>query len=169
MGRAFCLTAMGAKHVVLRRVAAADIYRLIEQEGVTFGCMAPAVLAAILDYPDKAKHAISTRPRFTIAGAPPPVRFVERLEKDLGWEFFQLYGLTETSPILTVAEVKPHVDAAGDKLYQVKARAGHDAIGVDIRVFGANGFGPAERLGRGALVVNNHISWLDIVAINAVR
>jgi acyl-CoA synthetase (AMP-forming)/AMP-acid ligase II len=138
-GGPFALTAMGAKHVVLRRVAAADIYRLIEDEGVTFACMAPAVLAAILDYPDKSKHQIKTRPRFTIAGAPPPVRFVERLEKELGWEFFQIYGLTETSPILTVAEVKPHLKLEGDRLYQVKARAGHDAIGVDIRVFGANG------------------------------
>jgi fatty-acyl-CoA synthase len=138
-GGPFALTAMGAKHVVLRRVVAADIYRLIEQEGVTFGCMAPAVLAAILDYPEKAKHTITTRPRFTIAGAPPPVRFVERLEKELGWEFFEIYGLTETSPILTVSEVKPHLGAEGDDLYRYKARAGHDAIGVDVRVFGAGG------------------------------
>jgi len=138
-GGPFALTAMGAKHVVLRRVIAGDIYRLIEQEQVTFACMAPAVLAAILEYPDKTKHKITTRPRFTIAGAPPPVRFVERLEKELGWEFFQIYGLTETSPILTVAEVKPHLNTDGDRLYQLKARAGHDAIGVDNRVFGANG------------------------------
>jgi fatty-acyl-CoA synthase len=138
-GGPFALTAMGATHVVLRRVAAADIYQLIEQEGVTFACMAPAVLAAILDFPDKAKFQIRTRPRFTIAGAPPPVRFVERLEKELGWEFFQIYGLTETSPILTVGEVKPHLNTEGNRLYQLKARAGHAAIGVDIRVFGANG------------------------------
>jgi fatty-acyl-CoA synthase len=138
-GGPFALTAMGAKHVVLRRVAAADIYRLIEDEGVTFACMAPAVLAAILDYPDKANHNITTRPRFTIAGAPPPVRFVERLEKELGWEFFEIYGLTETSPILTVAEVAPQLDLAGSAYYQLKARAGHDAIGVDIRVVGAKG------------------------------
>jgi fatty-acyl-CoA synthase len=137
-GGPFALTAVGAKHVVLRRVVAADIYRLIEQEGVTFGCMAPAVLAAILDFPDKAQYQISTRPRFTIAGAPPPVRFVERLEQELGWEFFQIYGLTETSPILTVAEVRPHLNTDGERLYQIKARAGHPAIGVQIRVIGAN-------------------------------
>lgn len=41
------------------------------------------------------------------------------------------------------------------------------AFGVRLAVFGAAGFG--ETPGRGALVVNNHISWLDIVAINAVR
>ena len=43
--------------------------------------MAPAVLRTILDYPDKAKHHIRTRPRFTVAGAPPPAAFIERLER----------------------------------------------------------------------------------------
>jgi 1-acyl-sn-glycerol-3-phosphate acyltransferase len=41
------------------------------------------------------------------------------------------------------------------------------AFGVRFAVFGAAGFGATT--GRGALVVNNHISWLDIVAVNAVR
>ena len=94
---------MGATHVVLRAVSGADIFRLIEDEGVTFACMAPAVLSTILNYPDKAKHTITTRPRFTVAGAPPPAAFIERLEKELGWEFIQIYGLTETAPILTVS------------------------------------------------------------------
>ncbi|MQA11131.1 MAG: 1-acyl-sn-glycerol-3-phosphate acyltransferase [Pseudonocardiaceae bacterium] len=58
---------------------------------------------------------------------------------------------------------------ARERLVRLVFRAVLRAFGVRMRVFGANGFGPAERLGRGALVVNNHISWLDIVAINAVR
>src|SRR5439155_14298403 len=70
-GGPFAITAMGATHVVLRAVVAADIYRLIEEEGVTFACMAPAVLSTILNYQDKDKHRITTRPRFTVAGAPP--------------------------------------------------------------------------------------------------
>jgi 1-acyl-sn-glycerol-3-phosphate acyltransferase len=40
------------------------------------------------------------------------------------------------------------------------------AVGVRLRVVGAAGLGAR---GRGVLVVNNHVSWLDIVAINAVR
>lgn len=41
------------------------------------------------------------------------------------------------------------------------------AFGVRLAVFGAKDFGSVS--GRGGLVVNNHISWLDIIAINAVR
>ena len=138
-GGVFALTAVGGTHVVLRAVDGADIYTMIEKEGITFACMAPAVLAVILEYPDKDKHTITTVPRFTIAGAPPPQSFVQRLEEELGWEFIQIYGLTETSPILTVSEMKTHLGLEGDDYYRMKSRAGHDVIGTDVRVFGAGG------------------------------
>ena len=37
-----------------------------------------------------------------VAGAPPPTRTIERVETELGWEFVQIYGLTETAPLLTM-------------------------------------------------------------------
>jgi fatty-acyl-CoA synthase len=136
-GGPFALTAMGATHVVLRAIVASEIYRLIEEEGVTFACMAPAVLSTILNYPDRAKHAVKTKPRFTIAGAPPPAAFVERLEKELGWEFMQIYGLTETAPILTVST--PDYQNPEGTDYSRRARAGVEAIGCDIQVLDENG------------------------------
>ncbi|MFN8508622.1 MAG: long-chain-fatty-acid--CoA ligase [Dehalococcoidia bacterium] len=136
-GGPFAITAMGATHVVLRAVVGADIYSLIEQHGVTFGCMAPAVLSTILNYPDKAKHAIKTKPRFVVAGAPPPAAFIERLEKEMGWEFMQIYGLTETAPIITVSTADYQNPDGTD--YARRARAGVEAIGCDIQVLDENG------------------------------
>ena len=130
-GGPYAITVMGGTNVVLRAVDGAEIFRLIEQEHVTFACMAPAVLNAILSYPDADTHTITTRPRFTIAGAPPPAAFIRRLEEDLGWEFIQIYGLTETAPILTVST--PDHYTSGDD-YARRARAGVEAIGVDIQV-----------------------------------
>ena len=49
--------------------------------------MAPAVLARILEFERKDDYNITVRPRFTVAGAPPPQSFIERLEKEIGWEF----------------------------------------------------------------------------------
>ena len=136
-GGPFAITAMGATHVVLRTVAGSEIYRLIEEEKVTFACMAPAVLSTILNYPDKAKHNITTRPRFTVAGAPPPAAFIQRLEKEIGWEFIQIYGLTETAPILTVSG--PDYQDPDGQDYSRRARAGVEAIGVDIQVLDDEG------------------------------
>src|SRR5688572_27835564 len=128
---------MGASHVVLRAVVGSEIYRLIEEEKVTFASMAPAVLNTILAYPDKDKHNITTRPRFTVAGAPPPAAFIERLEKELGWEFIQIYGLTETAPILTFSGHDFQNPDGTD--YQRRSRAGVEAIGVEIQVLDADG------------------------------
>ena len=135
-GGPFAITAMGGTHVVLRAVSGPAIFDLIEREGVTFACMAPAVLNTILTYPDRAKHHITTRPRFTVAGAPPPAAFIERLERELGWEFIQIYGLTETSPILTISTPDTHTTSDD---YARRARAGVEAIGVDIQLLDDNG------------------------------
>jgi fatty-acyl-CoA synthase len=122
---------MGATHVVLRAVQDAEIYRLIEREGVTFACMAPAVLSTILNYAEKDAHAITTKPRFCVAGAPPPAAFIERLEREMGWEFVQIYGLTETAPLITVSH--PDFNCPADD-WQSRSRAGVECIGTDIQV-----------------------------------
>ena len=135
-GGVYALTGVGGTHVVLRAVDATEIYRLIEEEKVTFACMAPTVLRTILDYPDKDRHAITTKPRFTVAGAPPPAAFIERLEEEMGWEFIQIYGLTETAPILTVSRPDHETERTD---YARRARAGVPAVGVDIMLLDEQG------------------------------
>jgi fatty-acyl-CoA synthase len=130
-GGVYALTGMGGTHVVLRAIDGDAIFRLIEQEGVTFACMAPAVLRTILDHPDKSRYDIRTKPRFTVAGAPPPAAFIERLETELGWDFIQIYGLTETAPLLTVC-APDHTTAADD--WSRRARAGTAGLGVEVIV-----------------------------------
>ena len=128
-GGVYALTGMGGTHVVLRTIDGERIFDLIEHEKVTFACMAPTVLRVILDYPDKQRHAITTRPRFTLAGAPPPAAYIERVEDELGWEFLQIYGLTETAPFVTSSQVD-HATQASD--YARRSRAGVPGIGVDV-------------------------------------
>jgi fatty-acyl-CoA synthase len=130
-GGVYALTGMAGTHVVLRAVDGAAIFDLIEREGVTFACMAPAVLRTILDYPNKDRHAITTKPRFTVAGAPPPAAFIERLETELGWRFIEIYGLTETAPLLTVSQPDHNTRP---KDWARRSHAGVAAIGVQIEV-----------------------------------
>ncbi|MFN8558881.1 MAG: long-chain-fatty-acid--CoA ligase, partial [Dehalococcoidia bacterium] len=134
-GSPFAVTAMGGRHVVLRKVEATAIFELIERERVTLACMAPAVLATILIYPDKANHRIATTPRLVVAGAPPPAAFIKQLQDELGWGFVQVYGLTETSPFLTVSRLKPHQQGyPEDERIRIQDRAGMEMIGVELRV-----------------------------------
>jgi len=98
--------------------------------------MAPTVLRTILDYEERGNYQIATKPRFTVAGAPPPAAFIERLEKELGWEFIQIYGLTETAPLLTISRPDANTEAED---WASRSRAGVAGIGVQIEVVDANG------------------------------
>jgi acyl-CoA synthetase (AMP-forming)/AMP-acid ligase II len=70
-----------------------------------------------------------------VAGAPPPSRVIERIESELGWEFIQIYGLTETSPLLTINRA-PYEwdDLEGADRASLLARAGTPALGVQLQV-----------------------------------
>ncbi len=135
-GGVYALTGMGGTHIVLRAIDGAEIWRLIAREKVTFACMAPAVLRTVLDTTDRGDVEVTTRPRFVVAGAPPPSKFIERLEREIGWEFIQIYGLTETSPLLTISR-PDHTTAADD--WPRRSRAGVEGLGVELALFDDEG------------------------------
>ncbi|MEU9884007.1 AMP-binding protein [Sphaerisporangium sp. NPDC051011] len=136
-GMPYALTGMGGTHVVLRRIDGAEILRRVEQHGVTVMCAAPSVLASVLEAAGSWSGEIPGRDRVrvVVAGAPPPTRLIERIRDELGWEFIQIYGLTETSPFLTMSRMRrewrdlPGVDQA-----RLLGRAGAPGIGVRISV-----------------------------------
>ena len=70
-----------------------------------------------------------------VAGAPPPTRTIERMETELGWEFIQIYGLTETSPLLTMTRGRAEWDALTPAARAQKlGRAGAPALGVRLNI-----------------------------------
>src|SRR3954466_6936122 len=137
-GMPFATTGMGVPQVVLRKVDGTDILRRVERYGVTLMCGAPAVVNMVLDAAAAWEGPIPGAGRATrviCAGAPPPTKTIERIETELGWEFIQIYGLTETSPLLTINRRKKEWDdlpiaEAAKKL----VRAGAPAIGVQLQV-----------------------------------
>ncbi len=136
-GVLYAVTGMGAKHVIIRKIDGAEILRRVEQHGVTLLCGAPAVANMILDAAATWDGPIPGhgRVRMVIAGAPPPTRTIERIETELGWEFIQIYGLTETTPLLTMNRSRAEFDelTPADRAAKL-SRAGAPAIGVEIRI-----------------------------------
>src|SRR4051812_21823164 len=105
-GMVYAVTGMGGRHVMLRKVDGPEILRRIEGHGVTLMGGAPAVVNTVLAAAEGSEGVGRApghgRMRILVGGAPPPTATIERVETDLGWEFIQIYGLTETSPLLTL-------------------------------------------------------------------
>ena len=136
-GMPFAMTGLGVPHVVLRKVDGAEILRRVERYGVTVMCAAPAVVQAVLEALPDWQGEVPGRDRVRVicAGAPPPSRTVERIERELGWEFLQIYGLTETSPLLTVNRQRAEEDALPlEERARRLARAGVPALGCKVRI-----------------------------------
>ena len=136
-GMVYGVTGMGARHIVLRKIDGPEILRRIDEHGVTLLCAAPAVLNTALDAAESWSGDIPGRgrTRVVVAGAPPPTRTIERCETDLGWEFVQIYGLTETAPLLTINRSRDEFDELSPAERAAKLnRAGGAAIGCRMSV-----------------------------------
>jgi acyl-CoA synthetase (AMP-forming)/AMP-acid ligase II len=135
-GMPYAMTGMGVPHIILRKVDGAEILRRVERHGVTVMCGAPAVVNAILDAAATWRGEIPGRDRVRIicAGAPPPTKTIARVQEELGWEFIQIYGLTETSPLLTINRARAEWDGLSAQERAAKlVRAGAPTIGVTVR------------------------------------
>jgi acyl-CoA synthetase (AMP-forming)/AMP-acid ligase II len=135
-GMVYAITGMGGRHVMLRKVDGPEILRRVDRHGVTFIGGAPAVVNTILTAASNRKtHGPRRDVRMIVGGAPPPTATIERLETELGWEFMQIYGLTETSPMLTLNRRRAEWDSLSptERAERLGA-AGPPAIGIRLRV-----------------------------------
>jgi fatty-acyl-CoA synthase len=123
------VTAVGARHVCLRKIDPARIFDVIADEGITYLCAAPTVLIMLASGPAEVRARAPRGVRVMTAGAPPAAVTIERLEDELGWNVTQTYGLTETAPFITICEPRPEHAALppGDRAH-VKARQGVSLI-----------------------------------------
>lgn len=123
------VTARGACHVCLRKVEPRAIFELVSGEGISMFCAAPTVLIGIANAPEAMRRDAPRGVRLVTAGAPPAAATIERIEGELGWELTQVYGLTETSPFITICEPRPeHRDLSPRDLATIKARQGVELI-----------------------------------------
>jgi fatty-acyl-CoA synthase len=136
-GLPYTMAGVGATQVVIRKIDGAEILRRVERHGVTVMAGAPAVWNAVLEAAATWDGEIPGRDRVRIivAGAPPPSKTIARVEAELGWEFNQIYGLTETAPLLTINRPRAEYDDLDpDERAKRLSRAGVPSLGTRMAV-----------------------------------
>jgi fatty-acyl-CoA synthase len=87
------------------------------------------VLIGTANAPDELRRGAPSGVRVFTAGAPPAAATINRIEAELGWVITHVYGLTETSPFITVCEPRPeHAGMSPADRAVVKARQGVELI-----------------------------------------
>jgi len=119
------VTAAGATHVCLPKVNPHAVFELIGNERITTLCAAPTVLIGLANADERLRRDAPRGLRVITAGAPPAASTIQRLEEELGWRVTHVYGLTETTPFITVCEERAeHAELSVAERATIKARQG---------------------------------------------
>ena len=154
------VTAAGATHVCLRKVEPVGIFEKIKKESISMLCAAPTVLISIANGPAELTREARRGVRILTAGAPPAAATIERIEGELGWVITQAYGLTETSPFITICEPRPeHEELACAERSAIKACQGVELLtSGELRVVDEDGCDvPHDGATQGEIVVRGNV------------
>ena len=120
----------------------ATICQLIQDEKITFTAGVPTIWLGVKNeiVANPGKYDLSSLQTMVCGGSAPPRALIDWLETNLGIEFVQAWGMTETSPLGTTTRVKPKMaNWERDKILDVKQRCGIVSPGLELRIEDENG------------------------------
>ena len=137
-GVAHFLTLLGGKHVMLQRFDPKEVFRLIEKEGARTCSLVPIMATALVNCPERKNYNLSSLTRIVIGGAASSPTLIREVEETFHCSCFSGYGLTETSPALSLSPMKDGMGWEGEQRYAGQAMTGYPIPGVEMRVVDPN-------------------------------
>jgi fatty-acyl-CoA synthase len=137
-GFPYVATLLGAKQVYPGRYLPESILELIKREKVTFSHCVPTILHMLINHP-KAKEVDLRGWKVNTGGMALP-RGLAKTLVEMGIEVFHGYGMSETCPILTLANIKPHMMSWDiDRQLNYRTKTGFPIPLVDLKLLDENG------------------------------
>jgi len=134
------ITLVGGVHVALPRFEARAALDLFERERVTVSNLVPTMLALMVAEPDARSRDLSAFRLVLSGGASIAPAVVQAVEETFKCEYVQTYGMTETSPYLTLSRLGPSERALPrPEQFRLRARTGRAFMGVELDVVDEHG------------------------------
>jgi fatty-acyl-CoA synthase len=134
------ITLVGGVHVALPRFEARAALDLFERERVSVSNLVPTMLALMVAEPDARSRDLSAFRLVLSGGASIAPAVVQAVEETFKCEYVQTYGMTETSPYLTLSRLGPSERALPQaEQFKLRARTGRPFMGVELDVVDEHG------------------------------
>jgi fatty-acyl-CoA synthase len=156
----WAITWVGGTHVLVREFDPKIVLETIEREKVTLTNLIPTMLNLMVNHLEVGKFDYSSLRVLLSGGAPIAPEVVRKIVETFKCDYIQTYGMTETSPYLTLSILKEHLKKLSyeDQL-RFKSKTGREFIGVELKVVNDRG----EEIGRDEKEVGEIIVKGDIV------
>jgi len=136
----FALTEVGGVHVMVPRFEADQALERIQRDGITLTNLVPTMLKRLVESPRARQADLASLRLMLSGGAPIAPALVRRVLEVLGCEYAQTYGMTETSPYLTLGILPEHLGRLDEtELLRLRARTGRPFGEVELEVVDENG------------------------------
>ncbi len=128
-------TLSGAAHAYLPVFTPQNLLQAIQESRATSVMLPPTMVILTLQDPDFGRYDLSSLNRLFYGSSPMAVEWIRRtMDAFPGTRIQQVYGLTETSRILTTLDEDVHEAAIASGDHRILKAAGRPVIGVDMRI-----------------------------------
>jgi fatty-acyl-CoA synthase len=140
-GTPHTFTMLGATHVMLRKVDPALMLSLIQKHRITYLLGVPFIFNALVNYPELNKYDLSSLKYLISGGAPASPTLIKAMQDKLGGKAIVGYGLSETTPVLTLANPRKHLsdEEPPEMKFARQAMTGWAIPGINLRIVDSNG------------------------------
>ena len=132
-GVPYLVSLLGVKQVFPGRCEPAKLLQLIQDEGVTFSHCVPTIMHMLLSDPMAEKVDLSQW-KVIIGGSALSPALAQRA-RDLGIDVFGGYGMSETGPVLTLAQIKGSAEELNsDEALTYRCKGGRPVPMVELKI-----------------------------------
>jgi fatty-acyl-CoA synthase len=137
------MTACSGKQVIMRRFKPEQFCILVQAHKVTLTCMVPTMMNMLVNFPDLDEFDLSSLRLIISGGAKLPIALGREVMTKLDCDIMGSYGLTETSPVVTVADILDRkgegLSARGEDYYKRKFCPGIETLDCELKVLDESG------------------------------
>jgi long-chain acyl-CoA synthetase len=138
--RVFSLAFAGATHVILQKFDPETVFQIMGKHRITHALLVPTMISSLLESEKFDANLFSHLEMITYGAAPMPIPLLQKAMDAFQCKFWNGYGLTEASPMLTGLKPNDHQLALYDSSYEkILNSVGKQLLGISLRVVNDEG------------------------------